>query len=564
MDGIPLPSEPALSASAAATLSDPDIEEDQLDPSSPPPPATNHPEDPFDDEVPRFSSLISDDESLPELNQPSKPKNKKPTQPKPTKDRPVRKAAARSKVNPPPSGSQTAVQMDKPRPPKRDATGKAKVTATKHRNPPDSPLSSEVEHVDPPGPKAKRKRKSSKGKTKAKVSAAAEEQDDDAAESVKPPTTVIAHVEIRPAAAPLPNRSRRTSKANSQPENHRLSSISFPSNATYSEVRQKLAECAQVLPVFISNDITWKFTTPASAPAQPLNNPVSMEALRRQVEDREAKGKDHVLLLVMGPTLSTPTMMTTDSSILDAAKMVSDHYPKGRCTEHPDIACAKWENLHFELNEVRCKVWGNKILMGTTTVDRPPVGSAHFKTTDVIKRKPPVPSQEAPKPPSTPSSVSAELAMPNAGPSSFPMVGIPQHLTTPFPPAFSPFGHAYPPHMTMPYLGYHHPLFLSLPFASPLNIPSAPQMQVYPPAPPANFSANPPSSPPGPSCTLDQFCDAANLQSEDRRRLQDMDFRPGQKVSKIPKEVWSDAGIKPLTLSRILDTDRRRKRGEIN
>lgn len=42
--------------------------------------------------------------------------------------------------------------------------------------------------------------------------------------------------------------------------------------------------------------------------------------------------------------------------------MVLDHYSIGRCPEHPDIACASHENLHWELNPTRCKVWGNKIV----------------------------------------------------------------------------------------------------------------------------------------------------------------------------------------------------------
>lgn len=53
---------------------------------------------------------------------------------------------------------------------------------------------------------------------------------------------------------------------------------------------------------------------------------------------------------------------TTDSAVVNAAKMVPGHYPKGRCIEHPDLPCANWENLHFELNDIRCQVWGNKIV----------------------------------------------------------------------------------------------------------------------------------------------------------------------------------------------------------
>lgn len=53
---------------------------------------------------------------------------------------------------------------------------------------------------------------------------------------------------------------------------------------------------------------------------------------------------------------------SVDQRIQDAAKMVSDHYPVGRCPQHPNIACVCYENLHWELDPTRCKVWGNKIV----------------------------------------------------------------------------------------------------------------------------------------------------------------------------------------------------------
>lgn len=74
---------------------------------------------------------------------------------------------------------------------------------------------------------------------------------------------------------------------------------------------------------------------------------------------------------------------------------------------------------------------------------------------------------------------------------------------------------------------------------------------------------NPPSSPAGPSCDFDKFCDVAKLGPEDRARLRDLDFQPGQKISKIPSSVWENAGIRPLTIQRIKDADRLRKRGEL-
>lgn len=75
---------------------------------------------------------------------------------------------------------------------------------------------------------------------------------------------------------------------------------------------------------------------------------------------------------------------------------------------------------------------------------------------------------------------------------------------------------------------------------------------------------NPPSSPTGPSCDFDTFCDAAKLGPEDRDRLREMDFVPGQKMSNISKETWDNAGIRPLTLQRIKEADRRRKLGELS
>ncbi|KIO27215.1 hypothetical protein M407DRAFT_23522 [Tulasnella calospora MUT 4182] len=462
-------------------------EEDQLDPSSPPPAPVEHisVDDDSSDYPPCAPLLTPSSEELPE--NPWTTQTRKPAKPNVTQRAKLRARKATTNTTKSQPVTQKATQPT--RAPKRDVKGKAKAESQVRPDTPPPLAESDPPASESPPPKAKRIRRSSKGKKKDETLPSTQD-DSDAATPVPAaePTTVIAHIEVRPAVTPQGNRSRRSSKANSQPENHRLASISFFSNASYNVIRQKLAECAQVLPVFISNDITWKFTSPASAPTQPLNNDISMEALRRQVEDRAAKGKDHVLLLVMGPTLSQSAataiastggvpesnallggessvsrLLTTDSSIMDAAKMVADHYPKGRCVEHPDLACANWENLHFELTNLRCKVWGNKIVLGKATINKPPLGSAHFKSTDVIRRKPP-PTADMAQPPT--SSQTASIQQPVSAPASMTMSGFQQSPSTVFPPAIPPLAPGYGHLMPMPHMGYPHSFYSPFPYHS--------------------------------------------------------------------------------------------------
>ncbi|KAG8986295.1 hypothetical protein FRB90_004098 [Tulasnella sp. 427] len=453
-----------------------------------------------------------------------------------------------------------------------DKKGKKKTTrpvASPPSSPPPPAPSPSASPEPPPRPK-KRARRRSKS-----------EEDDRAASVLAAPEaqtrTVIAHVEIQQTAQPQQaSRARPRSKQAPLP-NIRLPSFRFPVDADYPTIRQSLAELAQVAPVFLSSEITWKFMTPTSSPTQPLTNDISMEALKRQLEGRIAKKQELVVLIVMGPTLSGTTISTiapapiatqpsaseetdqsrvasVDNRISSAAKMVKDHYPPGRCLSHPDIACVCHENLHWELTDIRCKVWGNQIVAGKATIDRPPIGSAFFKPQDVIKKRlsdPPT----TPVPASTPSTLTsthnstpffAQTPVPAAQFHSSAVAGafgptwpMPQYPYMPYPPAFP-----YPP-----------PVFT--PSSQPPFFPTPPQSTV----PVSAF--NPPSSPAGPSCDFDKFCEAAKLSLEDKSRLREMDFVPGQKLSKIPKEVWESSGIRQMTFLRIKEADRLRKDGRL-
>ncbi|KIO16532.1 hypothetical protein M407DRAFT_231957 [Tulasnella calospora MUT 4182] len=561
MDGLPLRS----------TDHDSSVEEDQLLPTSP----VNAPADAesvSSTDVPRCAPLNSGDEdSLPDLPPPEKTTKQKgkatskAPPPKQTRTRskpklslgqgsaagkavhkeqagPKRnlrgkpKAAATATENPPPpakkrvSAAGKAVHKEQARP-KRNVKGKQKADATATEDPP-------LPSSPSPTPEPPKKRARSSGKVKEIPSTPVSAEP----APPSPPPNIIAHVELQQA---LPSqqttRARRNSK---QPpiQNLRLPSFAFPINASYAELREHLARAAQISPLFVSQDITWKFMAPASSSVQPLNSDICMEALKRQIEKRIAKGQELVVLIVMGPTLSGPTVTapapppsfvlpastedrdqsrvaTVDQRVQDAAKMVRDHYP----------------------------------LANEATLDRPPIGSAYFKVTDVIKNRPPPKALPPSPPPATPTP-----AVPS-GPSSV--------ITSSLPAAFpSPAMNMFHPTWPTPVPPYHYMLYPpAFPYPPAFTPQTPPQFSSLSSLAWTPFSAqNPPSSPAGPSCDFAKFCDAAKLGPEDRDRLQEMDFVPGQKISKISKDMWDNAGIRPLTLQRIKEADRRRKLGEFS
>ncbi|KAG9023287.1 hypothetical protein FS837_005874 [Tulasnella sp. UAMH 9824] len=528
MDGLPLRSADPDSGS---------IEEDQLLPTSP----VHGParaESVSSTDVPRCAPLDSDDEELPDLPPPKKTtKQKRQAASKALP--PPKQTRARSKPKPvpkpgPATGKATRNQRAGP---KRNLKGKQKAAPIATEEPP-------LPSSPSPTPEPPKKRVRSSGKIKETPGASVSTEP----ALPSPPPNIIAHVELQQALpAQQTARPRRNLK---QPpiQNLRLPSFAFPINASYSQLREHLAQAAQVSPLFVSQDITWKFMAPASSSVQPLNSDVCMEALRQQIEKRMAKGQELVVLIVMGPTLSGSTVAASvpppntilpastedrrdqsrvasvDQRIQDAAKMVSDHYP----------------------------------LAGEATLDHPPVGSVYFRVTDVIKNRPPPKAPPSKAPPPSPTPATPTPTAP-AGPSSV--------INSPFPVAFpSPVTGMF--HPTWPNL---MPSYQYMPYPPALPYPPAfapqPQPQFSGPSPlawPPISAQNPPSSPTGPSCDFDRFCDAAKLGPEDRDRLQEMDFVPGQKLSKISKETWDNAGIRPLTLQRIKEADRRRKLGELS
>lgn len=282
MDGLPLRS------------ADPDssIEEDQLLPTSPVHgPASA--ESVSSTDVPRHAPLDSGDEELPDLPPPKKATRQK------------RQATTKAPAAPPPP-KQTRARSNKPKPlpkqgsvarkatrneragPKRNLKGKQKAAPTATEEPP-------LPSSPSPTPEPPKKRIRSRGQVKETPGASVSTEP----ALPSPPPNIIAHVELQQA---LPSqqtaRPRRNSK---QPpiQNLRLPSFAFSINASYSQLREHLAQAAQVSPLFVSQDITWKFMTPASSSIQPLNSDVCMEALRQQIEKRNAKGQELVVLIVM-------------------------------------------------------------------------------------------------------------------------------------------------------------------------------------------------------------------------------------------------------------------------
>ncbi|KAJ7829940.1 hypothetical protein B0H13DRAFT_2679691 [Mycena leptocephala] len=134
-----------------------------------------------------------------------------------------------------------------------------------------------------------------------------------------------------------------------------------------------------------------------------------------------------------------------DDGLEEELERITNKYPPGTCSLHPDIECyhSRVTDLHFKLDRPKKIVWAAAIKKGTASLITPPLASNHFNAKAALKG---TAINVAAAPPSTPA---APLPSTPAAPAALP----PTPYSNPYPYGSLPF----PPPMGYPSFPPYHP-----------------------------------------------------------------------------------------------------------
>ncbi|KAJ7300711.1 hypothetical protein DFH08DRAFT_828222 [Mycena albidolilacea] len=76
-----------------------------------------------------------------------------------------------------------------------------------------------------------------------------------------------------------------------------------------------------------------------------------------------------------------------DEGLEEEMEHISNKYPPGMCSLHPDLKCyhSCVTNLHFKLDRLKNIVWAAAIKKGMASLITPPLASNHFKTSVALR-----------------------------------------------------------------------------------------------------------------------------------------------------------------------------------
>ncbi|KAJ6565654.1 hypothetical protein B0H10DRAFT_2238923 [Mycena sp. CBHHK59/15] len=235
-----------------------------------------------------------------------------------------------------------------------------------------------------------------------------------------------------------------------------------------------------------------------------------------------------------------------DQGLDDYMQSISENYPPGTCSMHPEIECfhSRVNDMHYALDRPKKIVWAAAIKNGTSTILAPPLGSNHFKAKAALKKIAVTATASAPsvEPPAT------QAAPPAAPPPATPCpnpYGYPSAPSYPplmgYPPFLSPFP-SYQPHRF-----YGHPSHM-LPWQ---DTPQPRRRERSPDgsSPPRASSSkrrreDPPSSPAFSGGSIDEFLTQnPGLPGPTQSFLLELDFEIGDDLSVVTEAQWKAAGF---------------------
>ncbi|KAJ7124081.1 hypothetical protein C8R43DRAFT_1031254 [Mycena crocata] len=331
----------------------------------------------------------------------------------------------------------------------------------------------------------------------------------------------------------------------------------------------------------------WRWLKPANSPSLPIRDEAGFKSLIRQILSPPKNIPQMYIIIKMDPPAKPPPGSMPGSSRIDAVfdaafgadndsdeddqpkklgfddglqelmDQISDKYPAGTCSVHPEIECFHHRptNLHYELTRTKKIVWAAAIRNNAATLTTIPSGSQHFNIKSALKSKKPTPN--------------IPIRAPEAGIPQTPAP--PQPFTPQFPYYASPFGYPSTPHMGYP------PAFPGYPPPHDFYQRGGPMSQMSPwehtprrrrerswdgSSPPRKrHNPDPPSSPGVSGGSVDDFCTQyPDLPAETRGFLLDMGFLIGDDISIVTEAHWTAAGLTLFGWNRVLKAYARYKR----
>ncbi|KAJ3771239.1 hypothetical protein FB446DRAFT_704818 [Lentinula raphanica] len=244
-----------------------------------------------------------------------------------------------------------------------------------------------------------------------------------------------------------------------------------------------------------------------------------------------------------------------DQRLEPIVEKILEKYPVGKCTEHPDIHCFKYEpnQWHFHLDSNHVWVFAMAVISDARykkevngNLSEIPLSSAHFKQNQTIGYR----NRHAQT--STPSTNNPiQGAVPSQSQGHAPST------PTPYPYGLPP---APMPYAAAPPFGYFPPY---------------PHYSVYGAPPPGHPPSTPlvadtsasvavglhqvHSSSPVPRCDLKEWCNLMNLSETIYDGLVKLRFQVGDSLAGMPNSEWQKAGFTWLEWQRVLEAYRRYK-----
>ncbi|KAJ7501479.1 hypothetical protein B0H11DRAFT_2275141 [Mycena galericulata] len=340
----------------------------------------------------------------------------------------------------------------------------------------------------------------------------------------------------------------------------------FPLNSTFTNFCDRLAVAVGCRTAALNLPMTkWKYMKPTKDHLKALGTQDGYKAMRLSMQERS---KDLIIEVHMAPPLllaadlpyetddykppdsfeelDAPAassvrqqMATLDASAAPVMEQLRERYPIGNHPSFPTkriVTSTTNPDRHWELTDIRIRVWAAHILQDKATLDEYPK-SAHFSEEQRLRA------------PHTPAPV------PLAPPIAPPQLPIPAAVPAPAVPAATATNATdlllllLAQQMT----ANNKPV---VPTADPLPL-AAPTL----PSTPAPGHSSLPSSPAvtlSRSVSLAEFCTCYSISPVDETKLAALDFVPGDRnIKKLDKSDWGDVGFKRLGWLRILDAHRR-------
>ncbi|KAJ7203861.1 hypothetical protein GGX14DRAFT_569903 [Mycena pura] len=230
-------------------------------------------------------------------------------------------------------------------------------------------------------------------------------------------------------------------------------------------------------------------------------------------------------------------MATLDVAAAPVMEQLREQYPVGN---HPAFANKriftdpKFPDRHWELSDIRIRVWAAHILQGKASLTAQPK-SAHFSEDQRIRqprdttRAPTVPAIAVAQPLPTPATPAA------TSPTDLILLMLAQQFSAnnrnlaPIPIPATP--------VTVPYP------------ATPVTAPTTPTRAIRQSIPAASPTVALPRD-----VSVHEFCERYSISALDESRLLDLEFAPGDRnIVHLGKEDWGEVGFKRLSWLRILD-----------